>query len=267
MKLVKNNYSKPTSLLKAILLEQRLPWKYQEILLNHPNVFIKYRKIDGLIIRYRKKTADKYIINEIFYSNEYPFEKFNLSNNSVVIDIGAQIGCFTLKTAKIVNRGTIYSFEPIKWNYKLLKKNIKLNNLKNVKSFRLGISNKKNEKIYISFKNTGGHSIYIPKPDYYFKIKTISLENLFLKENISKVDLLKLDCEDSEYNILLSTAKTYFDKINQIVLEYHNLDKDKKNINYLNKFLTKMGYIYKDIKIHTNHISTGIALFSKNKAC
>ncbi len=259
-----NNYSnKSTSLFKAVLFEQRLPWKYQNILLNHPNIFIRYKNIDGIKIRYRNKTTDEYIISEIFYSNEYPFDKLKINKNSNIIDIGAQIGCFALKISQIVKTGNIYCFEPMKWNYKLLKKNIKTNKLKNVKSYKMGVSSEDSEILYINFKNTGGHNIYTNKADLYFKIKTISLENFFIKENVNYLDLLKLDCEGAEYKILLNTPDNILKKINQIVLEYHNLDNNNYNISNLKIFLVRTGFKVDYFNKHENHKSTGTILFTR----
>ena len=44
---------------------------------------------------------------------------------------------------------------------------------------------------------------------------------------IGKIDLLKVDCEGSEYNILYSLGKNDFKKIKYIVLEYHEFDAKK----------------------------------------
>ena len=43
--------------------------------------------------------------------------------------------------------------------------------------------------------------------------------------NIKRCDLLKLDCEGSEYEIIESLPKNYFDKIEKMIIEYHFAEK------------------------------------------
>ena len=46
------------------------------------------------------------------------FNKLGLKEDSIVIDIGAHIGCFAVRAAKIAKKGKVYCFDP---NRKILK--------------------------------------------------------------------------------------------------------------------------------------------------
>ena len=49
---------------------------------------------------------------------------------SIVVDVGANIGLHTLNMARIVgNTGQVFAFEPDPSNFKILRKNVKINNL------------------------------------------------------------------------------------------------------------------------------------------
>ena len=65
----------------------------------------------------------------------------------------------------------------------------------------------------------------------------MTLENFFKKNNIGKCDLMKMDIEGSEYQVLYSTPKKVFDKIDRIFLEIHKIENEPKAdlINYLKK--------------------------------
>jgi len=74
--------------------------------------------INDIIIFFRKHTKDEFIINEVFYEDLYMFNKLGLKEDSIVIDIGAHIGCFAVRAAKIAKKGKVYCFDP---NRKILK--------------------------------------------------------------------------------------------------------------------------------------------------
>lgn len=86
----------------------------------------------------------------------YIFEKY-IKKGTNIIDAGAHIGIHSLRFAKLCKPGKVYSFEVHPTTYKILKKNIKLNNLKNIKAYNVGLSdNKTKTKVrWISKKNIG----------------------------------------------------------------------------------------------------------------
>jgi hypothetical protein len=73
------------------------------------------------------------------------------------------------------------------------------------------------------------------------KVQTTTLEGIFEKNRIEKCDLLKLDCEGSEFKIIYSTPKGIFDKISHIFLEYHDWIEGESS-KELKNFLEKMRY-------------------------
>ena len=66
--------------------------------------------------------------------------KKKIRNNWKIIELGAAYGYFTIQMSKLVgDKGIIYSFEPNNNHFSILKKNIKLNNLQNVKEYNHGL--------------------------------------------------------------------------------------------------------------------------------
>ena len=95
----------------------------------------KLRKINlsgGLEFWVRPNTRD---INEVLavgLGHEYPqaaFCKLNKISNLVMFDCGAHIGSFAAYASKLLPEANIISLEPETNNFKMLKENIKLNNL------------------------------------------------------------------------------------------------------------------------------------------
>jgi len=99
---------------------------------------------------------------------EYIFR--TIKNGNVVVDLGANIGYFTLIFAKLVGiEGQVIAFEPELSNFKILQKNIKKNHYKNTIAENLAISNKILEaKLFLSKTNTGSHRMYKSKTEDLF---------------------------------------------------------------------------------------------------
>lgn len=67
-----------------------------------------------------------------------------IKRNITIFDIGANIGIYTLRAAKLIgDRGKVYAFEPEIYNYTLLKRRVKKGRIKNVLVEKLALSDKK----------------------------------------------------------------------------------------------------------------------------
>ena len=184
----------------------------------------------------------KRIFHEIFFDKIY-FRKFSKGRNfevhkkDTIIDIGANIGFFSVYAANLAKKGKVYSFEPIKSNFQKLFRHKEINRLRNLFLTNKGISDKsKKIKIYLNNEDCGSHTAYI-KSEKFETIQCISLKRVFDKYNIEKCNFLKIDCEGEEYKILRALPKSYFRKIDKIALEYHPVPNEDiwKLADYLNE--------------------------------
>jgi len=213
-----------------------------------------------VLFKIHKDGSDERRIEDIWIEKEYNPEGFELKENDTVIDIGAHIGIFTTYAAKLAKQGKVYSFEPCPENFILLEKNRKLNHLKNVKLFKYGIYKRKGKaKLFIDEKHNDSHSLY-KEFQRFVLIKCITLKDIFDTNKITFCNFLKLDCEGAEYDILFNTPGTYFDKIDKIVLEYHDSIYKKKRWYHIVNFLTEKRF---KVRIKTSSSYQGI-LYAKN---
>ena len=159
---------------------------------------------------------------------EYETETFKnlLQSNTIFIHIGANIGYYTLIAASKIKDGQIYSFEPVKANYKLLTKNIKINNINNVKAFQKAISNRNGKiKIFIDGTNLGNHSLaknnVIDKTEST-EVETIRLDSFFnnLEEIIEEDFLIKIDTQGAEGLIVEGAHNLLLNKNIKILMEF-----------------------------------------------
>lgn len=138
--------------------------------------------------------------------------KKEIKKGNVVLDIGANIGYYTLIFAKLVGEeGRVYAFEPDPTNFALLKKNVEINGYKNVVLVQKAVSNKSGRiKLYLSKNNMGDHRIYDSGEDgrQHIEIEAIRLDDYF-EHFEGRIDFIKMDIQGAEggaiqgmYNLL-----------------------------------------------------------------
>ena len=155
----------------------------------------------------------------------YIFE--HLKPNSSVLDIGANIGYYTLIMAKLVgNQGNVFAFEPEPSNFKILTKNIEANSYCNIQAEKYVLSEHDGEtKLFLSNTDPGSHKIY-SSPNVSKKniiVDAISLDSYLKKHSIDPetINFVKIDVEGSEFGVLQG-MKTILSKTNdlKIILEF-----------------------------------------------
>ena len=172
-----------------------------------------------------------------------------INHGDVIFDVGANIGCFSVPFAKKVGlNGKVYAFEPQKFIFNLLKRNIKCNELNNVKIFNNAVGSTNtilelNDFDYSQPGNFGGIGLKKNYDNSYCakikgtkknKIKTLTLNNFL---NLKKCNFLKIDVEFMELSVLKG-AKDFINKFKPIIwIENH-----REYPNYLNKYLLKIDY-------------------------
>ena len=172
-----------------------------------------------------------------------------INDGDVIFDVGANIGCFSVPFAKKVGlNGKVYAFEPQKFIFNVLKKNIKCNELNNVQIFNNAVGSTNtilelNDFDYSQPGNFGGIGLKKNYDNSYCakikgtkknKIKTLTLNNFL---NLKKCNFLKIDVEFMELSVLKG-AKDFINKFKPIIwIENH-----REYPNYLNKHLLKINY-------------------------
>src|SRR5258708_4586206 len=119
---------------------------------------------------------------EIYEPMETRLFKKEIKPGQTVLDIGANIGYYTLIAAKLVGpSGKVYAFEPDPTNFKILKKNVERNGHSNVVLVNQAVADKnKKVRLYLNPANKGDHRIYDSKDGRSsIAVRTIRLDDLF----------------------------------------------------------------------------------------
>lgn len=227
---------------------------------------LKFYLRNGIQFYGEAKKADSLVINEIWGMEVYNPLLFEINVNDIVVDIGAHKGYFSVYASKKAKNGKVFSFEPMAFNLSMLKKNIKINNCKNISYFNMGIggSNEK-KRFYVSIEGTAGVTVIHDwfrgehKKESFFNARVITLKDVFSICRISKIDFLKIDCEGAEYEIILQSPKSVLKKINKISMEFHQIN--NLRVEMLRKSLEKNNF---EVKISDPNATIGL-LYATNK--
>ncbi|MEY5046668.1 MAG: hypothetical protein RLZZ175_27 [Bacteroidota bacterium] len=145
------------------------------------------------------------------------FEKL-IKQSDTFFDVGANIGYFSILGSKINPNVKIYSFEPARGPLHYLKSNVALNECKNVTIIDKAIADQTGQLEFFEVVNpkytwlkhqlNGSNSLQnqhgLVKAESY-KVNVITLNDVIKQNNVSKVDLIKLDTECTEHYILNSS--------------------------------------------------------------
>jgi FkbM family methyltransferase len=116
----------------------------------------------------------------------------------VVLDVGANIGYYTLLFARLVGEsGRVIAFEPDPGNFRLLEKNVRANGYRNVVLKRQAVSDVTGKlRLYLSGPNKGDHRLY----DSADGRESITVEATTLDHAVGgdRVDFIKMDIQGSE---------------------------------------------------------------------
>jgi len=185
--------------------------------------------------------ADNSVFEEIFIDRDYNIVDDKIKNaKSLIIDVGAHIGCFSIYTAILNPDVKILAFEPDENNYKLLKENLLLNHSKNVQPKNLAVAGKEEVRTLNINGDSHNHSFYNAENKISErKIQTTTIQKIL--KNHAKVDLIKIDCEGAEFEILRNLTEEEFSKTESIYIEFHEFE-ERMNRSELKSILEKNGF-------------------------
>jgi FkbM family methyltransferase len=189
---------------------------------------------DGLLVfHYRDSTiairptdTDFFSFEEVFLRDAYRLNDARAALDDV-IDIGANIGLFTIRVAPFAKR--VIAVEPVADNLAVARRNIVNANVQEkVTLVQRAMSDKTGAavRLFLSSVNYGGHSICRQHasqwgPVAHKDVAAISLADLFDREGIGRCSLLKCDIEGAEFDVFRSASPDLLSRIDRIAMEVH----------------------------------------------
>ena len=203
----------------------------------NPRLMLKglhFYRVKGVgIIAVRGGTDDFYHMIPGREGDVDVFIKSCLRAGSVFVDIGANIGYYTLIASKLVgSQGRIYSIKPVPSTATILKANVKLNNCLNVSVYEVAI-----------WSSKGTLTLRIPGPWYglvsvsrygvSLVANSTTLDELLKSE--ASIDCIEIDVEGAELEVLRG-AKDVLKRTKYLVVEVSH------NVSEILKILEEAGF-------------------------
>lgn len=145
-----------------------------------------------------------WIVTDVIDKDVYGIKNVKFEDGDVVVDIGANVGIFSVYLALLFPNVKIFAIEPSLKNYEHLLDNIAENGVKNITAINMALTcDGRDVKIGVYESNTGGADIYSPAQEskYINECSSMLLDDFLVKNNIDKVKLLKCDVQGTEYEI------------------------------------------------------------------
>lgn len=208
----------------------------------------QYLKVD------LSSTVGRSIYLRGFY--EVAVEKYireNLKPGDVFIDIGANVGYFTIIASGIVGKkGEVHSFDPHKNVNALLSESIQRNGYKNIKLNKKALSDKEEYLSFVALKNSAfSWTLPVGKQtrESEEKVSAIPLDKYASSQIKRPLSMIKIDVEGAEVNVLRGAREVLSDNDPAIILEAQDwsLERFGNSIDDIFICLNELGYSAYDL--------------------
>lgn len=184
---------------------------------------------------------------------------YKVKTGDVVLDAGANCGHLSIFFSKLVGKnGKIHAFEPDRFNIDRIKSNRQLNKdlPDNIKIEELLLWDENKLVDFYEAGTVGSSAVWIPDADKCVKKEAVRIDDWVLKNNIQKLDFIKMDIEGAEIEALDGCVQT-IEKLepNFAIASYHIVDGQPTYVK-VEKFFKKIGYPYKTVRFRKNEIIT-----------
>lgn len=183
--------------------------------------------------------------NEIFGARQYTRSGIALSNGDTIVDVGANIGMFTMYLLRNFDNLSIHAVEPVPETFQVLSRNMQRfgDRVVHLHNTALGKPDDSTVEIVVYSHLTGNATKY-PKLkrsqrevlaqsfteeelEYVYEHHTAevpctTISSLITANGIKQINLLKIDTEGSEIEILSGVQPSHWETIDQLVIEVHD---------------------------------------------
>lgn len=216
--------------------------------------------IKNFLIKLFQKISDliNYLFTDTINEKKLLRELKNVQEKIIVFDLGTNLGTFVDKIVKIfgINNLQLHLFEPQDQLYEILLK--KFSKIGIINKFGIGKENGL-FKFYINSVNSQSsflinHNIGEIVSEVMVEVKRL---DKYIEDNeITKIDVLKIDVEGKELDVLISMGNYLEEKIAKYIKIEMSFN-EKQNFTSVNEFLYKAGYYllgFSNMKYYENKL-------------
>ncbi len=240
----------------------------------------RHKLPNGAEIVHLNRYETEYVYQEIFEDESYLRHGIEIPDSATVIDIGANIGLFSLFVMSRCKDPTIFAFEPSPSVFDLLRANCAAyGDPAHVQAFNCGVAEAKGSAHFTFYEHSSVFSSFHPDDredraaveavvrnvleqelagtavlhetdiaeltsqrmrSETFECPLASVSQIIRENRIERIHLLKIDAEKSELGILRGIEEAHWPLIEQIVIEVH--DRTRTAVDVITEQLTERGF-------------------------
>ena len=216
---------------------------------------VEILSLSDLNVSYRIGTKDKDVINHSFGQNIFfnSLPGFNIRRAKLIIDVGAHIGCFSLKAITLNPAIKIIAIEAAENNYRLLVENVKINKLEDsIFPLKVALSDKIGDEILYLSNENWGHTITSKRSNNTEVVPSTTLEELFRRRQVENCDLIKFNYKRAEFKILLTTPPDTIKQVKMMILLLHEDLERGYNRQDIHGYLKENGFFFRTLNDSAN---------------
>ena len=218
-----------------------------------------YELPNRMVVRHLNRGETEFSYREIFEQHCYTKRGVAIQDGACVVDVGANIGLFSLFAASAAQNVTVFALEPLPPIYDVLRTNVRLYDF-DINTLPYGLADRSKTAAFRYYPNVtilsgryadpndegevvrnyllteqlaDGHQLAenviedllrerLRTQEFQCELKTLS--EVIREHAIESIDLLKIDAEKSEHEVLAGIHEDDWAKIDQLVVEVHDID-------------------------------------------
>lgn len=185
-----------------------------------------------------------------FEPEETTFFRTQIKPGDVCLDIGGNVGYFSLLMAQCANQGQVHVFEPIPMNAALIRTNAELNNFDNIIVNNVALADQEGEadfSISVDSAYSSLHATGRMAEARNIRVPLWTLDTYLARNEVGKIALLKADVEGAEELVLKGATALLADPARRpdlIMLELYdvNLAPFNSSVQAIVAFMEGVGY-------------------------
>jgi len=199
---------------------------YKTLPLPERDLTVRTREGCTLRVRLTRNVGGLYPVLDVFAKRAYECE-WEIEENPVVLDVGGHVGAFLVWLAAQHHGLTGVTYEPDPAAFSYLRENLAANGLAHVEARLEAVGDRSvDARLYRPLPGGGASSLYASNSERggdSIPTSVVSFDDAVARFR-REISLLKLDCEGAEYDIVLRSDASTFQRIRRIVIEYHPVE-------------------------------------------
>ena len=199
------------------------------------------------------------VFKEVFMEDFYDIEHLvaKLPHNPVIVDVGANAGFFAALLFSKMEKARVFAYEPMPSNVLLFQQTMAANpSMSTIELHQVAVTGLPTGHIELFTTDTEDNTVvssifsnFNGLNNKKISVAAQSLTDIIDEKGLEQIDLLKLDCEGSEYDILYNTDAAILQRVKMMVIEVHQIDEKRNNLKSLTNYLQSIGYTIRTLPV------------------